>query len=168
MESHRESGMAFILNVGNYQSPATKDWLPSDYPRCNTPFLQSKKQFPSCSCYINDDALMDGSLTIDHKCSRDSLCFHENSPQSSLEFAPHESSGIAIRSQYSIPSWGISLIIVIIVALVSVAIAYKKKLVISYCKSRHNEKFAHRQMTESDGTNSAEDDKMDIQTGVPV
>ena len=128
LESHRESGMAMILNVGNYQSPPDSSWLPSDYPKCDTAFLSTKKEFPSCDCYIDEDALMDNALTKDHRCSRDYLCFQNDSPQSSLESYPYQSSGITIRSQYSVQGWVISLIIVFVIAVPSYIIAYRQKL----------------------------------------
>ena len=69
---------------------------------------------------------MNGALTEDHRCSRESLCFHEDSPQSSLEYASYESTdGIAVRSQYTMPGWGISLIVVGLAVIVSVFVEYK-------------------------------------------
>ena len=129
LESHREDGMAMILNVGNYQSPSDSSWLPSDYPKCDTPYLSTKKEFPSCECYINEDALMDNALTKDHRCSRDYLCFHHDSPQSSLESYPYESNGISIRSEYSVHGWVISLLIVSVIVVLSNIIAYRRNLI---------------------------------------
>lgn len=128
LDAHREDGMAMILNVGNYQAPSSKAWLPSDYPKCDTPFLLTKQEHPACNCYINADAILDGMLTKDHMCSREYLCFHQNSPQANIEDHPYESNGIALRSQYSTPGWAISLIIVILIVFVSNLIAYRREL----------------------------------------
>ena len=163
LEAHREDGMALILNVGNYLPPANSSWLPPDYPKCDTSFLLSKKEYPSCDCYINDDAVMDGELTKDHRCSRDFLCFHRDSPQSSLEEMPYESSGIAVRSQYSVPGWAISLVIVVLIALVSVIIAYRNKLL---ALSRRNNQNIDSD-TKIDGSHdSTESEEQAIHTGV--
>ena len=150
LESHREDGMAMILNVGNYQSPPDSSWLPSDYPKCDTAFLSTKKEFPSCDCYINEDALMDNALTKDHRCSRDYLCFHNDSPQSNLESYPYESSGIAIRSQYSVEGWVISLIIVLVIVVLSYLIAYRQKL-LKVCLWRKNAKSYSKDVASRDG-----------------
>lgn len=150
LESHRESGMALILSVGNYKAPSDPGWLPPDYPRCDTPFLLAKKEFPACDCYVNSDAVMDGALTKEHRCSRDYLCFHEDSPQANLESNPYAGTskpGIAIRSQYSVPGWAISLLIVATIAIVSYTIAYREKL-LEACGARKDEiKLANNEQT---------------------
>lgn len=132
LESHREDGMALILNVGNYQAPSDGSWLPPDYPKCDSSFLSTLKEFPACECYINEDDVMDSALTAEHRCSRDYLCFHDNSPQSNIVVHPYESKGIAIRSRYSVPGWVISLFIVFVIAISSYVLAYRKKLVSLY------------------------------------
>jgi hypothetical protein len=128
LESHREDGMALVMNVGNYQAPLDVSWLPPDYPRCDASFLLTKKEFPAFDCYIDTDAVMDNALTESHRCSRDYLCFHYNSPQSNLLSFPYESTGIAITSQYNAPGWAISLLIILVTAICSNLIAYRKRL----------------------------------------
>jgi len=168
MESHREDGMALILNVGDYQAPADGGWLPSDYPTCDSPFLLSQKEYPFCDCYINEDAVMGSSLTKDHRCSRDHLCFHESSPQSSLAYMPLESNGISVRSQYSIPPWAISLLIVVVVALVSVLIAYRIKLIALCNKDQHVGIKTTGSIEESEDSSSTEDEAKVIHSGIAV
>ena len=129
LETHRQNGMSLILNVGDYEAPSDKSWLPQDYPRCDTPFLQTKPAAPSCKCYSNKDAVLDGALTDDHWCSRDFLCFHEGE-QANLNSYPVPSEGLHIKSEYSTPGWAISLIMVGIFTLVSMCFAYKNWLTI--------------------------------------
>jgi hypothetical protein len=129
LESHREDEMAMIMNVGDYKAPLDSSWLPPGYPRCDTSFLSTKKEFPACDCYINADAVMDNALTRNHRCSRDYLCFHDKSPQSNLVSHPYKSGGIAIRSQYDVPGWAISLLIVLVTAVCSNLIAHCKSLI---------------------------------------
>ncbi|VEU38467.1 unnamed protein product [Pseudo-nitzschia multistriata] len=124
LETHREDGMALILNVGNYQAPSDGSWLPQDYPRCDTPFLETKVPFPSCKCFSNKDAVLAGALSDEHWCSRDHLCFHEYS-EGKLDSYPVASQGLHIQSQYRIPGWAISLIAGGIVVLISVFCAYQ-------------------------------------------
>lgn len=95
LESHRDDGMAFILNVGDYhQSPLLdRALLPKDYPSRDTHFLRTKKEHPACQCYIDNDAVLEKSLTKNHRCSRDHLCIHEHSPAANL--ASYKSSGFS-------------------------------------------------------------------------
>lgn len=117
LDVHHETGMALILRVGGY-SPSEGDWLPDDYPACDTPFVKTKTPFPSCDCYVNTDAVLGGGLSDEHRCSRDHLCFHEG-PMANLESYPNVSEGLSIQSRYSTPGWAISLIIVAIIVLLS-------------------------------------------------
>jgi hypothetical protein len=116
LDFHREDGMAFILNVGNYQAPSNSTWLPKDHPSCDTPFLKTRHEHPACQCYINKDAVLDGSLTKDHRCSREHLCFHEQGQAANLD--SYKKSGFRISSKRNrpVPNWGLSLIIISIIA----------------------------------------------------
>ena len=127
LDPHKEDGMAFVLNVGNYhhsQSSTTMQ-LPADYPSCDTPFLKSKRENPACQCYINKDAVLDGSLTKRHHCSRDHLCIHEKSQAANLD--TYKPAGFRISSKHLIPNWTVSLIFVSIISIVTFLIINKKK-----------------------------------------
>ena len=91
LESHREDGMAMIFNIGNYTAPLDLSQLPNDFPSCDTPFVQSLREHPSCTCYQNSDAILNQSLTVNHQCSFDYLCGHEISEAANLKSYKHES-----------------------------------------------------------------------------
>jgi FtsP/CotA-like multicopper oxidase with cupredoxin domain len=117
MELHREDGMAFILNVGNYSAHTNASWLPHDFPDCNTEFLKSHREIkPHCDCYIDKDAVLDLSLDSSYKCSRSYLCMHEQS-QVAILTKDNESAGFKISSRYRLPGWYISLIIIGLLAI---------------------------------------------------
>jgi hypothetical protein len=120
IDVHKEDGMAFILNVGNYQQPSNGTWLPEDYPSCDTQFQKTQHKNPACHCYINSDAILDGALTEKHRCSREHLCLHEQSLAANLD--SYKSTGFSISSNYRIPNFGISLIIVSIIIFLTVMI----------------------------------------------
>lgn len=105
--------MAFILNVGNYTAPADGSWLPPDYPRCDTPFLKSRRPYPACDCYVREDAILESAPTQEHSCSREHLCHHRHAQVAKLDNYFHGGGGFAITSEYSTPQWGISLIIML-------------------------------------------------------
>lgn len=107
MEMHHFDGMAFILNVGNYNGSGHD--LPLDYPSCETPFLQAHMNYPSCDCYENQNSILSSYLTADYKCSRDHLCHHVSSRAANLE-KYYFAGGDAIHSAYKMPGYVISLI----------------------------------------------------------
>ena len=120
VDNHRENGMAFILNVGNYQSSTNHSWLPKDYPSCNSFFLKTRQEYPACNCYRNEDAVLDNALTKYHRCSRDHLCHHEHSQAANLNsYGPN---GFRISSNHPIPNWAISLIVVSIIVLITILV----------------------------------------------
>ena len=92
LETHREDGMALILNVGNYTAPEDSSWLPDDFPSCDHPFLKGLHKEPACVCYQDKDAVLDQGLTEDYRCSRDYLCSHVYSEVSQL--ASYKPSGV--------------------------------------------------------------------------
>ncbi len=107
LEMHHFDGMAFILNVGNYNGSGRL--LPPDYPSCETPFLQARENYPSCDCYENQNSILSSYLTADYKCSRDHLCHHVSSRAANLD-KYHFAGGDVIHSDYKMPGFGISLI----------------------------------------------------------
>lgn len=109
LDFHKEDGMAFVLNVGNYRAPVKSSWLPEDYPSCDTPFIRSKQKRPACECYINKDAILGNALTKDHRCSRNHLCYHELSQAANLD--SYKENGFRISSDFSISSWSIGIMI---------------------------------------------------------
>jgi hypothetical protein len=121
LNSHKEDGMALILNVGNYRAPSDGIWLPKDYPDCETPFLQSQRPHPACECYVNEDAVLGTALTVNHRCSRDHLCHHELGQVAHLQYHMYPG-GVAIRSQYMIPGWGISLLMLLSIVLITILV----------------------------------------------
>lgn len=126
IEMHHFDGMAFILNVGNYSGSSSRRNLSTDMPSCDSHFVQTQMQYPSCDCYENPNAVLGNYLTSDYKCSRDYLCHHVHSRAANLErykFA----GGDEIHSDYSIAGWGISFIAVTVVCLM---LALVRKIVI--------------------------------------
>ena len=122
LEAHRDDGMAFILNVGNYtyQAPSNRSWLPADYPSCDTPFLKTKHRQPACQCYINKDAVLDGALTENHRCSRAHLCAHKQSQAANLD--SYKDSGVRISSDYKVANYSIMAIVIGIIVAATLAI----------------------------------------------
>eukprot|EP00551_Chaetoceros_affinis_P006674 CAMPEP_0203670452 /NCGR_PEP_ID=MMETSP0090-20130426/6523_1 /ASSEMBLY_ACC=CAM_ASM_001088 /TAXON_ID=426623 /ORGANISM="Chaetoceros affinis, Strain CCMP159" /LENGTH=723 /DNA_ID=CAMNT_0050535313 /DNA_START=9 /DNA_END=2180 /DNA_ORIENTATION=+ len=123
MEVHREDGMAFVLNVGNYFPPEDDLWLPDDFPKCDTPFLLSHSyEKKHCDCFINEDAVL-GLTLFDgpskYKCSRSYLCMHEQS-QVAVLHRDTNLGGFKIASSGSFPGYATSLIVVIIVASITI------------------------------------------------
>lgn len=92
LETHREDGMALIMNVGNYTAPEDSSWLPEDFPSCDHPFLKGAHKEPACTCFQNKDAVLAIGLTEDYRCSRDYLCSHIDSEVSQL--ASYKPSGV--------------------------------------------------------------------------
>eukprot|EP00537_Pseudo-nitzschia_pungens_P012277 CAMPEP_0172386058 /NCGR_PEP_ID=MMETSP1061-20121228/3655_1 /TAXON_ID=37318 /ORGANISM="Pseudo-nitzschia pungens, Strain cf. pungens" /LENGTH=1062 /DNA_ID=CAMNT_0013115305 /DNA_START=282 /DNA_END=3470 /DNA_ORIENTATION=- len=121
LDTHKSDGMAFVLNVGNYHSETNAMWIPDDYPSCDTPFLKTKHEYPSCHCYVNEDAVLDTALTKDHRCSRDHLCHYQQSKAANLD--SYKSSGFRITSQYLIPNWAIAAVMVSIIVVATVTIS---------------------------------------------
>jgi FtsP/CotA-like multicopper oxidase with cupredoxin domain len=121
LNSHKEDGMALILNVGSYRAPSDGIWLPEDYPDCETPFLRSQIPRPACECYVNEDSVLGTALTGNHRCSRDHLCHHELGQVAHLEHHMYPG-GVAIRSQYMIPEWGISLLVLLSIAVITILV----------------------------------------------
>jgi len=121
-EIHREDGMAFILNVGNYTSPSDDSWLPGDFPACDTNFLKSKyHEMPNCDCYIDEDAVLGLTLDQTYKCARPYLCIHIQSQVAALTQGMNQL-GTKIQSSSVIPNWAISVIFVICVSLMSMIV----------------------------------------------
>ena len=109
--------MALIVNVGNFTAPNTNtSQLPDDFPSCDHPFIKSLKDEVACTCYQNQDAILNQELTPEHKCrlvriifpsslskstnvnpnymqcSRDHLCLHSLSEVANLK--SYKSSGM--------------------------------------------------------------------------
>ncbi len=123
-EIHREDGMAFILNVGDYSAPIDSSWLPKDFPDCQSLFMKSKsKQMPHCDCYIDNDAVLGLSLDQTYKCSRKYLCMYEQS-QVAVLTRGKITGGFGLKSTYSIPNWTISIIVLAIICLSSITVAF--------------------------------------------
>ena len=90
IDSHKEDGMAFILNVGDFASKEYRLPLPDDFPSCDAPFNEELRDFPACDCFEDKDAVLDRTLTNDYKCSRDYLCLHTHSHVANLETYPKQ------------------------------------------------------------------------------
>lgn len=116
-EVHREDGMGFIMNVGNYSAPSNHSWLPQDFPTCDSPFHHTMHDKPHCDCYIDEDAVLNMTLDKTYKCSRPYLCMWKQSQVALLR--QHTGAGYKIQSTYSIPGWAISLATVCLVATIS-------------------------------------------------
>lgn len=73
------------LNVGNYSPPSDGSWLPPDFPKCDTPFLESqRKARPSCTC--------DSS----YKCSKSYTCSKNHNDESMPSSVEGSSSTITL------------------------------------------------------------------------
>merc|ERR1719343_14946 len=83
LHAHREDGMAFILNVGNFRASKNSTRL-ENFPKCDTPYLESKKKYAACDCFQNKDALLQTGLTEGFKCSSGQLCYHEVGPHANI------------------------------------------------------------------------------------
>ena len=109
LEVHKDDGMAFILNVGNYSASSSGLTLASDFPSCNSPLIEGHLPYPSCDCYENPNLVLDNFLTSDYKCSRHHLCHHVHSRAANLNKYPY-AEGDELNSDHEIPGWGIALI----------------------------------------------------------
>ena len=124
LDIHKDDGMAFILNVGNYTAPKNEDWLPEDYPPSNTFYMQSKKSnYPSCECFVNEDTVLGRTLTKNHKCSRDHLCHHELSQAANLDLYPY-TGGVSLARNSLLPGWTISVTVSCILWIVCLIILH--------------------------------------------
>ena len=85
LNTHKEDGMSLIVNVGNFTAPANPSWLPDDFPSCDHPFTEEMKEEPACTCYQDEDAVLNRGLTAKHQCSREYLCGHVMSEAANLE-----------------------------------------------------------------------------------
>lgn len=118
IHTHRDDGMAFIMNVGNYTAPLNRTSLPNDFPSCDTPFIQTKQPQPACNCYINGDAVLDGSLTEHHRCSRSYLCYHEQSQAANLD--SYDRNQYPVASTYKLSNAGITSIVLSIILTITI------------------------------------------------
>ena len=57
METHRQDGMAFALNVGNYHAPRDGSWPPLEFPQHENKIPSTNQKEPNCDCYVDDYAL---------------------------------------------------------------------------------------------------------------
>ena len=85
MDVHRHDGMSFVVNVGNYQIPKLDEWLPREFPSCNTNLVKSLEMNPACECFLD---LFGASEK--HLCSRPHLCHHELSQSANLLSYPYK------------------------------------------------------------------------------
>jgi len=90
MDVHRQDGMSFVLNVGKYQIPKLDDWLPVDFPSCNSSLAKSLEMNPACECFVEEERSV-------HLCSRSHLCHHEFSQAANLKSYPYKK-GLSIQS----------------------------------------------------------------------
>ena len=131
MEVHRQDGMAFIMNVGDYHAPLNESWLPDDFPRCDTAFHISKANMePYCNCYIDKDAVLGLTLDETYKCSREYNCMWEQSQVALLRDANNRKS-FKLQSTYPTEGWIISLAFagcVIFVTLIFTTIFPRRKI----------------------------------------
>mmetsp|Transcript_15888 Transcript_15888/g.45671 ORF Transcript_15888/g.45671 Transcript_15888/m.45671 type:complete len:298 (+) Transcript_15888:1317-2210(+) len=126
MNLHREDGMAFVLNVGDYKPPSNSSWLPSDYPECETPFVAAHHHsHPACDCYDNTDALQDRRLKAEegYKCSRAHLCYHAHGEIAALPHTKYEG-GIRTHAPNDLPGWAVTLLAILSVAMAAAGVTY--------------------------------------------
>ena len=143
-ELHRQDGMGFIMNVGNYSAPFDKSWLPSDFPTCDSLFHQTQHDEPHCDCYIDDDAVLNTALDKTYKCSRPYLCMWQQSQVAQLR-QNNTSAGYKLESPYLTPGWVISSSFVCAVAFITFAFAF-------ICP-RYFQRFRHSQPLTHDEEN---------------
>eukprot|EP00569_Conticribra_weissflogii_P001427 CAMPEP_0171355232 /NCGR_PEP_ID=MMETSP0878-20121228/45112_1 /TAXON_ID=67004 /ORGANISM="Thalassiosira weissflogii, Strain CCMP1336" /LENGTH=1224 /DNA_ID=CAMNT_0011861225 /DNA_START=2051 /DNA_END=5728 /DNA_ORIENTATION=+ len=85
LDIHSEDGLSFLLNVGDYRVPKFDNWLPKDFPSCNTTLMKSMKFQPECECYVDSTAPLMLNLNSGYYCSRDHLCRHKRSQVANLD-----------------------------------------------------------------------------------
>lgn len=95
MDVHRQDGMSFALSVGDYQIPKLDNWLPTDFPSCNTSLVQSLEMNPACECFA-DEEFVENERSL-HLCSRSHLCHHKFSQAANLKSYPYKK-GFSIQS----------------------------------------------------------------------
>eukprot|EP00586_Coscinodiscus_wailesii_P014596 CAMPEP_0172493336 /NCGR_PEP_ID=MMETSP1066-20121228/24733_1 /TAXON_ID=671091 /ORGANISM="Coscinodiscus wailesii, Strain CCMP2513" /LENGTH=1154 /DNA_ID=CAMNT_0013263443 /DNA_START=206 /DNA_END=3670 /DNA_ORIENTATION=- len=131
MDIHREDGMAFILNVGNYTSYSSSERenkkLPSDYPSCDAPQLFMERTLPACDCYDNRDSVLGLRMVQgEYKCSREHLCRHAVTSSTSAVERYNYEGGIATHGSYAY-IWVIPTVVTICVFVISAVLtAYSK------------------------------------------
>ena len=119
MEVHRQDGMAFIMNVGNYSAPLDGSWLPQDFPSCDAAFHRSQSEEPHCDCYIDKDAVLGLTLDESYKCSRSYTCMWKQSQVATLRNNENYV-GYKLQSLDStLPGWVIAIIFVCLVTVVT-------------------------------------------------
>ena len=92
--------------------------MPDDFPSCDTPFLESHNhEKPHCDCYIDEDAVLDTALDPSYKCARPYTCMHEQSQVALLRNDGQDNSGLEMSSDYDMPGWSISLIVICLVTI---------------------------------------------------
>ena len=121
MDVHRQDGMSFVLNVGGYRIPRLDDWLPDDFPSCNTSLIMSQSMNPACECFVDKDRPHLFEMSDKFLCSRTHLCFHDDF-EPNLQSYSYER-GFSIQS--SIRDWEmpglillLSLALILVVALI--------------------------------------------------
>jgi FtsP/CotA-like multicopper oxidase with cupredoxin domain len=84
MDIHRQDGMSFVLNVGDYQIPKLDEWLPNDFPSCNTSLIKTLQINPACECFVDKDRPHLVEMPDKYLCSRPHLC-HDFSQVANLD-----------------------------------------------------------------------------------
>ena len=97
MDVHDVDGMSFVMNVGDYRIPENDDWLPADFPTCNSTLAKSAHLNPACECYVDKNAPLRFEVANRYFCSRAHLCRHVSSQAANLDSFTYEK-GLNIQS----------------------------------------------------------------------
>ena len=100
IDVHRQDGMSFVLNVGNYQIPKLDEWLPKDFPSCDTILVKSPEMNPACECFVDEDRPLLYGMPEKHLCSRVHLCHHKLSQAAKLLSYPYKK-GFRIQNDFT-------------------------------------------------------------------
>lgn len=128
MDIHRDDGMSFVINVGDWRIPADDDWLlpiVPDFPSCNSSFVVSVQMNPSCECYVDENAPLRMKMVEKYYCSRSHLCRHSLSQASNLDSYNYEQ-GLTIQSdrQWRVSGTLLTAIFFIVVILNGLLVAF--------------------------------------------
>ena len=127
IDVHRQDGMSFVLNVGKYQVPKSDDWLPDDFPSCNTTLIKSLQTNPACECFLDKDRPLLFDMPDKYLCSRSHLCRHEFSQAANLDTYPYKK-GFSIQNDaardWQMPGFMFVLSFVLIIVVTSMLLAF--------------------------------------------
>jgi FtsP/CotA-like multicopper oxidase with cupredoxin domain len=126
IDTHRQDGMSFVLNVGDYQIPKVDEWLPNDFPSCNSSLVKSLQRNPACECFVDKDRPLFFEIPDKYLCSRQHLCHHQ-AELANLDSYPYKK-GFSIQNSsrvyWQMPGFNFMLSVVLIVTATLMLLAF--------------------------------------------